>query len=157
MRKHRLTHSTIARRASKFSVLFRPNKNMSLVSIGTKNYRVGTSKTEDIWLNKLNIHNRQKVFYGFQGKVLVVDGVDEQNKIAFEFLGEHAHGSHKLFKTNRDSVIWLGKTPNQLYYETLDRFNFLNALGYRVFFVWYRDYKNGFVGRYYRGKGDNLY
>lgn len=130
---------------------------LGMVSVGGKVYKVGTSKAEKDWLDKFGITQRQKVFYGFHGKIFVVDGVDERRRIVYEYLGEQAHGSHKTYKTNRDVKTWLGKTPNQMYYETVERFNYLNDLGYQVFFVWYLDNKKGYLGRFYRGRGDNLY
>ena len=140
---------------AKFQLPKKPQ--IGMVSVGAKKYKVGTSKSENDWLDRFGINQRQKVFYGFQGSVFVVDGVDEQKHIVMEFLGEHAHGSHKTYKTNRDAMTWLGKTPNQLYYETIERFNYLTDLGWKVFFVWYLDYKRGYMGRFYRGRGDNLY
>ena len=65
----------------------------------------------------------------------------------------------EIIPKNRDTIIpWLGKTPNQLYYGTIERYNFLQSVGMEVFFVWDYDYKaHKSIGRFYRGPGDNLY
>ena len=69
------------------------------------------------------------------------------------------HGSHKVYPKNRDSIIpWLKKSPNQLYNETIERYNYFLSIGLRVFFVWEDDFKKRRSnGRFYRGPGDNLY
>ena len=54
-------------------------------------------------------------------------------------------------------IAQLHKTPNQLYNETVLRCNRLFSMGYKIFFVWEFQYKNNFMGRYFRGPGDNLY
>lgn len=156
MLKNKIHHKFKAKLRA-YTMPIHPSLQQQKVKVGNKYYRVGTSKSEKDWLDRLGIKDRQKVFYGFAGKVFVVDGIDEIHKIVYEYLGEQAHGSHKTYKTNRDKLTWLGKTPNQLYYETLARFDYLNMIGYRVFFVWYLDNKKGITGRFYRGKGDNLY
>ena len=129
------------------------------VSVGNKKIKVGTSNIEKEWLDFLHFPERSKVIYGFKGTVLVLDGYDPKTNTAAEMLGEIFHGSHKTHPTNRDTAIpWLGKTPNQLYYGTIERFNFLQSIGMKVFFVWSQDFKKRRSnGRFYRGPGDNLY
>lgn len=120
-------------------------------------YKAGTSKIADEWLNKLGITEREYIIKYFN-KTYIVDGIDSKKHIVMEFLGETYHGSHKAFPKNRDTIIaYLGKTPNQLYIGTLSRFINLTSLGWKVFFVWESDYKKGMLGRYFRGKDDNLY
>lgn len=129
------------------------------VSVGNKKIRHGQSLSETEWLNMLNVPERSKVVYGFKGKILVLDGYDPKTNTAFEYNGLAYHGSHKIYPRNRDAIIpWLGKTPNQLYYGTIERYNFLQTIGMKIFFVWEDDYKKRRSnGRYYRGPGDNLY
>ena len=45
----------------------------------------------------------------------------------------------------------------EMYMATLHRFSFLYAMGWKVFFVWHKDFKKGLMGRYYRGPQDDLY
>lgn len=119
--------------------------------------RAGNSKTADRWLNALAVKEREVPFTYF-GKVYIEDGFDRNTNTIYEFFGDYYHGSHKKFPTNRDIIIkQLHKTPNQLYTETVLRCNRLHAMGYKIFFVWEGQYKNGFMGRYFNGPGDNLY
>lgn len=153
------THRTILSRAA-FRRIHMPSKNkkIGLLQINGRNYKVGTSKIEQQWLDSFHVINRQKVIYGFKGKVLIVDGIDPQRKIIYEMLGGFCHGSHITYKQNRDTKTWLGKTPNEMYYETINRFNFLYSLGYKIIFVWDYEYKaHKSNGRLYMGPGDSLY
>lgn len=129
------------------------------VSVGNKKIRHGQSLSEVEWLNTLGVPERSKVVYGFRGKILVLDGYDPKTNTAFEYNGASFHGAHRAYPKNRDTVIsWLGKTPNQLYYGTIERYNFLQSIGMKVYFVWDYDWKtHKSNGRFYRGPGDNLY
>ena len=120
-------------------------------------YKAGTSKEEDSWLDKLGIVTRQKIIFGFKGKVIIVDGLDYKTHTVYEYLGSHVH-SIKAYPVEKwDIPVWTGKTPRQMYTETIERFRFLFGLGWKVFFVWDYEYKKGMLGRYFRGKDDNLY
>ena len=145
-------------RVAKRKIYLPKKPKVGMLQINGRTYRVGTSKIEQRWLDFLGIKERQKVIYGFAGKVIVVDGIDLHNRIIYEMLGGHAHGSIKTYPTNRDTKTWLGKTPNEMYYGTINRFNFLRGLGYKIFFTWDYEYRTGkTLGRFYRGQGDNLY
>lgn len=136
-----------------------PKKQMiGVVNVGNAKIRHGISKSEITWLNSLNVPERSKLFRGFQGKIYITDGYDPKTKTVFEFNGNFAHGAHNVYPKNRDIKTWLGKTPNELYYGTIERYNYFYSLGYKVFFVWESDWKKHISsGRYYRGPGDNLY
>ena len=122
-----------------------------------KNYRVGNSKAADKWLDELGVKIREKVISAF-GKTYIIDGFDPQQNILYEYNGERWHGSHRAFPINRDLPIkQLGKTPNQLYNATVERYKFLKAMGFKIFFVWEADYQKGFMGRFYQGNNDTLY
>lgn len=134
----------------------KPKQTLVLADNGRK-IKCGTSLSEKRWLDKLGVPMRSKVVILF-GKTYVLDGYDPNTMTAFEFNGETFHGSHRVFPNNRDVLIkWLNKSPNQLYNETIQRYNLLYSMHMKVFFVWEYDYKKGFLGRYYRGPGDNLY
>lgn len=130
-----------------------------LIKVGNTNIKHGISASETEWLNLLNVPERSKLIRGFHGKIYIVDGYDSKKNIIFEYLGEIWHGSHRTNPRNRDLIIpFLKKSPNQLYMETIERFNYFYTIGIKVFFVWERDYKqHRSNGRYYRGPGDNLY
>lgn len=136
-----------------------PKKKSNLtyaIADNGKKIRVGSSKAENLWLDKLNIRVREKVII-IAGKMYVVDGFDPRTMTCFEYNGSHAHGAHKLYPTNRDTKTWLGKTPNELYYGTLERYRILKLHGFKIFFVWDYQFKRGELGRLYRGGSDDLY
>lgn len=139
----------------KAHVLKKPNTGF--VAVGKSKYKVGTSASEKIWLDKLLIKDRQKVIYGFNGKVIVVDGVNVNTRTVYEYLGEHCHSILAYPREKWDIKTWLGKTPREMYRNTINRFLFLQSLGWKVFFVWHRDFKKGKLGRYFLGKSDTLY
>lgn len=117
------------------------------------------SKSEKRWLDRLGVPMRGVPIKGFGGKIYIVDGFDPRTNTVFEMLGDTYHGGIKAYPTNRDFIVkWLGKTPNQMYQETVLRFRVLSDFGFKIFFVWYSDWEKGkSLGRYYRGGNDNLY
>lgn len=130
-----------------------------LIKVGNTNIKHGISASEIAWLNLLNVPERSKLIRGFRGKIYIVDGYDPKTNTVFEYLGNAWHGSHHTYTRNRDAIIpFLKKSPNQLYQETIERFNYLYSIGCRIFFVWEDDdKKHRSNGRFYRGPGDNLY
>lgn len=156
-RRYFKTHKTIHHK--KLPLFHRPKKvsNLTTFKIGNKTYHCGTSREEDEWLKKLGVTARQQVIYGYNGKVMVVDGIDYTKRIVFEYLGSHCHSIRAYPREKWDIPTWMGKTPREMYLETINRFKFLKARSYKIFFVWDKDYKKGFMGRYFKGNGDNLY
>lgn len=151
-------HTVLSRAAfRRIHMPARPKQTYSIATNGCK-VRHGSSKMEEVWLNRLNVPVRSKVIILF-GKTMVIDGFDPKTNTCFEYNGLRFHGSHKVFPSNRDMRDpWLGKTPNELYYGTLQRYALLTSCGFKVFFCWEDDFKSGkSLGRFYRGKGDNLY
>ena len=120
-----------------------------------KGLKVGTSQAEEDWLNKLGIIKRQVVFRGFNNKIYVVDGVDVENHIIYEFLGDYFHGNPKKYRLDDFNAI-TKKTYKMLYLETRERFQYFYDLSWKIFFVWESDWKQGKIGRYYKGLGDPL-
>lgn len=156
--KKKTTKSRFMSRRALGRIAMSKKQKTGMLQINGRQYKVGTSKIEKEWLDLFQITERQKVIYGFNGKILVVDGIDTKKRIVYEMLGGHAHGSHKTYPKNRDIKTWLGKTPNEMYYETINRFNFLHSLGYQVMFVWDYEFRvRKTFGRFYKGPGDNLY
>lgn len=99
------------------------------------------SKSENQWLNEMNIPNdnkhRQKILYEYR-----VDGfIPEENKI-YEFLGDYWHGNPNIFQPT-DLNKHNDKTMGELYNNTIHRFNDLISYGYRLFYIWESDYKKG--------------
>ena len=130
-----------------------------LIKVGNTNIKHGISLSETQWLNLLNVPERSKLIRGFHGKIYIADGFDPKTRTVFEYNGLTFHGSHKAYPRNRDAIIpWLKKSPNQLYNETIERYNYFLSIGLKVFFVWEDDFKKRRSnGRFYRGPGDNLY
>lgn len=151
------THTT--KHFTRFSFCH-PKKKSNLtyaIADNGKKIRVGSSKAENLWLDKLNIRVREKVII-IAGKMYVVDGFDPRTLTCFEYLGDRWHGGHKVFPNNRNMPIkQLGKTPNELYNGTIERFKVLKNHSFKIFFVWESDYKKGQMGRLYRGGNDDLY
>jgi len=158
-RRGRYYHNHTTRKKTNLPLMHKSHKKVNLATfkIGNKTYKCGTSKEEDIWLNKLGIINRQKPIFGYNGKVAVVDGIDYDKGTVYEYLGSAFHDVRCYPREKWDRPTWLGKTPRQLYNETINRFRFLVTRGWKVFFVWDKDFKKGFMGRYYKGGNDNLY
>lgn len=157
MVKSKFSSLSLVRR-KKLTRTHMPNaKKFGTVAVGTKKYKHGISKVESEWVKKVGFPETSKVIYGYNGKIIIVDGWNQATNTIGEFLGSNWHGDHRVLKENRDKPLWIGKTPNQLYNETVARFNFLYKLGFKIYFVWESDYKKGILGRYYRGPGDNLY
>lgn len=153
--KIRLTTAKRKNTIRKKSISKKPN--IGFVSIGKSQYKVGTSVSEKAWLDKLLIKDRQKVIYGFNGKIIVVDGINTTTRTIYEYLGEHCHSIRAYPKEKWDIKTWMGKTPREMYNATINRFLFLQSLGWKVFFVWHKDFKKGKLGRYFLGKNDTLY
>lgn len=128
---------------------------VGLMNTHVKGIKVGTSQAEEKWLNSLGIIKRQVVFRGFNNKVYVVDGVDPEKKIVYEFLGCNWHGHYTHLKFD-DFNTMTKKTNKIMYLETRERFQYFHDLGWKVFFVWECDWKKGLIGRYYTGIKDIL-
>ena len=131
-------------------------KAFCIASNGRK-VRHGVSLEEIHWLDRLCVPERSKVIILF-GKTYVIDGYDPATKTCYEYNGSRFHGSHLLYKKNRDVVDpWLKKSPNQLYNETKRRYQLLVDMGFKVFFAWDYQVKKGNLGRFYNGIADTLY
>ena len=142
MRKNTFDKLSRARKI-RFFMPKKPKQTFVLADNGKK-IRCGTSLSEKKWLDKLSVPIRSKVIILF-GKTFVVDGYDPKTMTCFEFNGDYYHGSHKTYPNNRDKVDnWLKKSPNQLYLETVNRYNLFYQTGFKIFFVWESDYKKDF-------------
>ena len=149
-----------------FKKLLRPKHNaakQTLVPVGKYNIKVGTSKAEKVWLDKMErVFNtkiiREQLIYGpiingNKRQIYVCDGYIPQQQICLEYNGNRAHGGvgyphHKFDKQ-------YGCTYGELYQKTYFRYNWLLQHGYKVFYVWESDDKKGIIGRFYRA-GDPL-
>lgn len=90
--------------------------------------RNNISMPEIEFLDYLNINERQKYIKPYK-----VDGI--KNKKVFEFLGDYWHGNPKVFQSdgiNLSNKISFG----ELYKKTLEKFSYLNDLGYDIYYIW---------------------
>jgi len=66
-----------------------------------------------------------------------VDGYNHETKTVFQYHGCSFHGCPKRFPCNREQrPVSNGKTPEQLYQDTLNRTAFLRERGYKVIEAW---------------------
>lgn len=92
------------------------------------------SKPETEWLNYLNIKDRQKYIKPYK-----VDGIDYNNKIVYEFLGDYWHGNPKKFKST-DLNKHTKTTFGELLKKTFKKFDNIKKNGYSVKYVWESDW-----------------
>jgi hypothetical protein len=57
----------------------------------------------------------------------------------YEFLGDYWHGNPKIYNKN-DINTRVNKTFGQLYKETFTRFKKLRKLGYKIVYIWEKDF-----------------
>lgn len=92
-------------------------------------------------LDRINIKLKpQYRIYKENGQYYQADGFDHKNTI-YEFLGDFYHGNPISFP-NRNFINKHadGKTIQQLYDETIVRFNYILEKGYNIVYIWERDY-----------------
>lgn len=120
-------------------------KNMSVERVLENKYgcpncaNINISHQEFEWLKSYNIHNHQhKIEY--DGKFLYVDGIDLDNKIIYEYLGEYWHGhSSEETRTGSEFNRRCKKEFKLLFKETEIRFNILKSMGYRIIYRWSKE------------------
>ena len=71
--------------------------------------------------------------------IYYVDGYDEETKTVYEFLGDFYHGNLSTYKPE-DVNTKLGRTMGQLNRSTHERLNRIKALGYKVEYIWEKDF-----------------
>lgn len=125
--------------------------SIGFVKVGNTNIKHGLSKSEEIWLTNLQVPERSKVIYGFNGKVYIVDGYNQNTRTIYEFLGDFYHANPIKYAKIFDTLNPLTKTTyRQLYEATKARFNLFCSLGFRVIYTWESDYKkNRFAQKIY--------
>lgn len=96
------------------------------------------SKRGNLWLDACGLpeddgHREVPLHLGHQ--VIMVDGLNPDEKIVYEFLGDYWHGNPKKFNP-ADTNPSCGKTYGELFKTTVNRFKMLVAAGYRVVYKW---------------------
>jgi hypothetical protein len=96
------------------------------------------SMPEKEWLDSLGIpddinHRQVRI------KNYIVDGIDLENKIVYEFNGDYWHGNPSFYDKN-DYNESAHKTFGKLYENTLKKEKILKSYGYEVVSIWESEY-----------------
>lgn len=73
------------------------------------------------------------------GKNLRVDGFCAESLTVYEFLGDDWHGNPEGARKHPKS----GKNPAEVLFESMSRLMAISAAGYKVVYVWERDFRRG--------------
>jgi len=105
------------------------------------------SKASGCWLDTLGIQNihgvTREVSLNVGTKFFRVDGFNPETKTVYEFLGNYWHGNPSMFGSDELNKT-VGKTFGQLYQGTMERINCLEEAGYKVFYIWEKDFNERF-------------
>ena len=95
------------------------------------------SGPEEEFLNYIKVlkKDRQQKIDGY-----FVDGMDRNNKIIYEFLGDYWHGNPRIYSLE-DVNTRVGVTFGELFMRTINRFDQIANLGYKIFYIWESDWK----------------
>ena len=85
--------------------------------------------------------HRQVTIYINENSKCFVDGLDIENKIIYEFLGDYYHGNPVLFEGSVYNEV-CQKTHKELYDDTFTRLNNLKSIGYTIKYIWENDWNN---------------
>jgi hypothetical protein len=117
-------------------VKFRETHSEFASTCGNKKCYISTSVMEIKWLESLNISKENRNYWlSHNGKSYIVDGIDLENKIIYEFYGDYWHGNPKFYKSN-DINHFNKKTFGELYFKTMQREQELKDLGYTLITKW---------------------
>jgi hypothetical protein len=134
----------------------KPNQAFMALNSNTK-IRHGVSKLESEILNYIPEAERSVLIRGFNNKIYIVDGYIRPRREIIEILGDFYHGNLTKYKPDQLNTL-CKKTMLQLYNETRERFAMFHSMGYKIRFVWEKDWKTKrSLGRYYTGPNDNLF
>lgn len=117
-------------------VKFRETHSEFASTCGNRKCYISTSLMEINWLNSLGIPKEYRNYWlSHNGKSYIVDGIDLENKIVYEFYGDYWHGNPNYYKPN-DINCFSKKTFGELYSKTIQREQELKDLGYRLITKW---------------------
>lgn len=117
-------------------VKFRETHSEFASTCGNKKCYIGTSVMEIEWLDSLNIPKEYRNYWiSHNGKSYIVDGIDLDNKIIYEFYGSYWHGNPKYYDSE-DINHFNKKTFGELYSKTIQREIELKNLGYTLVTEW---------------------
>jgi hypothetical protein len=117
-------------------VKFRETHSEFASTCGNKKCYISTSTMEIKWLDSLNIPKENRNYWlSHNGKSYIVDGINLEEKIIYEFYGDYWHGNPKFYKLN-DINHFNKKTFGELYSKTMQREKELKELGYTLITKW---------------------
>ena len=117
-------------------VKFRETHSEFASTCGNKKCYISTSLMEIKWLESLNIPKENRNYWlSHNGKSYIVDGINLENKIIYEFYGNYWHGNPKFYKSH-DINHFNKKTFGELYSKTMLREQELKDLGYTLITKW---------------------
>lgn len=122
---------------------FKQNPDTHLRGCGCPKCGRVISKPEIEFLNALSIPKedmQQRI------KNFVVDGIDRNKKIAYEFLGDFWHGNPDRYDKNKINKVTKKKFGEMLN-NTFKRFDKINEMGYSVRYIWENDWKQWKSGK----------
>jgi len=122
---------------------FKQSPHSHLSGWGCKKCSKIVSIPETDFLNEMKVPSecRQKRIKRF-----VVDGIDEPNKIVYEFLGDYWHGNPELYPAtdvNKKTKMAFGELLN----KTFLRFDKIQNMGYKIRYIWENDWKKWKSGK----------
>lgn len=94
------------------------------------------------WLDSLGVpaENRECFINLPNDKRYIVDGIDFNNKIVYEFNGDFWHGNPKIYSSNDTNPVNKIKF-GELYKRTLEKRRDLTNFGYKVISIWESEFK----------------
>lgn len=99
------------------------------------------SNTEKLWLNSLNVPERQKTLIMSDGTRYLVDGFDPDTNTVYEFWGDFWHGNPKNSRFNTDETHPVRKiTFKELYENTLIKKYKIIENGFKLIDIWESDF-----------------
>ena len=116
----------------KHEFLQKPNNHLQ--GNGCPKCKGTISKQETLFLDILNINTRNFYISPYR-----VDGYDQTKNTIYEFLGDYWHGNPEKFKPE-DINLTCKKSYKTLYDETFEKFECLNKNGYKIKYIWEKDW-----------------
>ena len=105
--------------------------------------RKSRSKVSQRWLDGLEIPPLQReITLSVGGDRIRVDAFSPETNTVYEFLGDYWHGNPSTKNLQEVNEI-SGRTFQELYSQTFQRFDKLRAAGFNIIYVWENDFKNG--------------
>lgn len=110
------------------------------------------SAVSQLWLDELEVPDSFREFkISTTRRKFIVDGFDPSTNTVYEFLGDFWHGNPKVFCPDKMNSK-TGCTYGKLYLETLNKVEELKEAGYKVVYIWEKDFRDKLKKR---NKGSN--